>query len=516
MEERTIGKNEGIVEVDLWKVVLAIWHRIWFVILSALLGTTAIGIATYFFVTPQYQSSAIFYVNNSSFSVGDASLDITSGDISASKELVESYIVILKTRESLNDVIDYAGVDRTCSQMKNMISAASVNSTEIFEVVVTSPNPEEAEKIADAIAYILPKRISSIIEGTSAKVVDSAVLAASPSSPNYIKNCLLGFMLGIVFSIVWIVLREMFNITIRSEEDVAQACKYPILASVPDMLAPSKGKYYYGASRKKRKKQGLLGKKEETNFVGDNISFAAAEAYKLLRTKVQFSFADESDCHIIGVSSALAGEGKSLSSVNLAYSLSQLNKRVLLVDCDMRRPSVSDKLNVSSAPGLSNYLTRQIQIKDILQNYKDGDASFHVIAAGANPPNPIELLSSTRMEKLIEAFREYYDYIILDLPPVDEVSDAMVASKIADGILLVVRQDYCDRLVLNTSVRQFEFVDARIIGLVMNCTTEVGTGYGKRYGKYRKYYRRYRYGYSYASTSVADKETSKEQRENKA
>ena len=239
MEEKTIGKNEGIVEVELWKLVLAIWSRIWLVVLTGILGATAIGFATYFFVTPQYQSSAMFYVNNSSFSVGNTSLDITSGDISASKELVESYIVILKTRESLNDVIDYAGVNRTYSQMKNMISAASVNSTEIFEVVVTSPDPEESEKIADAIAYILPKRISNIIEGTSAKVVDSAVLPASPSSPNYVKNCLLGFMLGIVFSIVWIVLREMFNTTIRSEEDVAQACKYPILASVPDMLAPS-------------------------------------------------------------------------------------------------------------------------------------------------------------------------------------------------------------------------------------------------------------------------------------
>ena len=499
MEEKALGKNDGIVEVELWKLVFAIWHRAWLVILAGILGAMVVGVATYLFVTPQYQSSAMFYVNNSSFSVGDASLDITSGDISASKELVESYIVILKTRESLNDVIDYAGVNRSYAQMRNMISASSVNSTEIFEVVVTSPDPEEAEKIADAIAYILPKRISSIIEGTSAKVVDSAVIAASPSSPNYIKNCLLGFMLGVVFSIAWIILREMFNNMIRSEEDVAQACKYPILAAVPDMLAPSKGKYYYGGPKNKRKKQGFLAKKEEQNFVGDNISFAAAEAYKLLRTKVQFSFADESDCHIIGVSSALAGEGKSLSSVNLAYSLSQLNKRVLLVDCDMRRPSVSEKLKINQAPGLSNYLTRQIQVKDILQNYKDKDASFHVIAAGENPPNPIELLSSTRMEKVIDAFREYYDYIILDLPPVDEVSDAMVASKIADGILLVVRQDYCDRMVLNTSVRQFEFVDARILGLVLNCTTESSIGYGKRYGKYRKYYHRYRYRYSYSS-----------------
>ena len=508
MEDKVLNGNKEELEIDLTRLFMEIWHRIWAVILVAVAGFAIAIAGTYFFITPQYQSSVMFYVNNSAISVGDASLSISSGDIVASKSLVDSYIVILNSRESLNDVIDYSGLDCSYSELKEMVSASSVNDTEIFQVVVTNPDPAEAEKIANAIAHILPKRISCIVEGTSAKVVDYAVIPSMPSSPSYAKNAILGAMLGIIFSVGVIVIKTIFDTTIHTEEDITQSCKYPILAAVPNMSASSKGGYYVSSDKKrkkKRKKHLLKQDKAEQNLVGNHISFAASEAYKLLRTKVQFSFADESDCHVIGVSSALAGEGKSLSSINLVYSLAQLNKKVLLIDCDMRRPSVHQKIAVKSAPGLSNYLTRQVGISEVVQQYRQDDAVFHVIAAGTNPPNPIELLSSSRMKKAVDALREIYDYIIFDLPPVEEVSDAMVAAKLADGILLVVRQDYCDRSALTSAVRQFAFVDARVLGLVFNSTTDTGGGYGKKYGKYKKYYRKYRHNsYQYGGYRDSD------------
>jgi capsular polysaccharide biosynthesis protein len=234
-------------EIDVQELVSELWDKMWYLLVSAVMGAVAAFLITFLLITPLFQSSAMFYVNNSSLSVGDATFSIDSGDISASKSLVDSYIVILKTRESLNDVIDYSGVNRTYEELRSMISAASVNSTEIFEVVVTSPDPAEAEQIAKAIAYILPKRISSIIEGTSAKIVDSAVKATTPSSPSYTMNVLAGFAIGFALAAVFVMLQKLFDITIRSEEDIAQCCDHPVLASVPDMDAPSKGGYYYGA-----------------------------------------------------------------------------------------------------------------------------------------------------------------------------------------------------------------------------------------------------------------------------
>lgn len=483
MEDRMFEKNEEV-EIDLSRLAKALIRKSWLIGIVSVICALTVLLGTLLLVTPRYQSSTMLYVNNNSLSLGDAAASITTGDISASRGLVKSYIVILNSRETLVDVIDYAGVNRTYSQLRRMITAEAVDSTEIFEVVVTSTDPQEAEKIASAIAYILPKRISSIIEGTSAKIVDSAVVASRPSSPSYSRNALLGFLAGFVLSSGLIVLWVLLDKTIRTEEDVAQCSKYPILASVPDMVAAGKTGYGYSYDRDRKKNTvQTFGKK--TQIIGGGINFVAAESYKLLRTKLQFSFADESTSHVIGVSSALSGEGKSVSAVNLAYSLSQLGKKVILIDCDMRRPTLAEKLNIQKHPGLSDFLAGQCGLDHLVQLYhvKGDETAFHVISAGQNPPNPIELLSSARMEKLLVGLRDICDYVILDLPPVDEVSDALAVASNTDGFLLVVRQDYCNRQVLNATVRQFEFVDARILGVVFNCTKE---SHGKGY--YKKYY----------------------------
>ncbi len=498
MNEKMNKKNETV-EIDLKRLWKAVWKKFWIICLSAFLGAVVFLAGTYYLITPMYQSSAMFYVNNSSISMGETTLSITSSDITASKSLVETYSVILKSRTCLNDVIDYANLDYSYGELRGMISASAVNATEVFQVVVTSPDPAEAERIANAIAYILPNQITDIVEGTSAKIVDYAVAAASPSSPSYVQNVMLGFIVGLVLSACLIVLRSFYDVTIQTEEDVEQCTGHPILAAIPDMESPGKSTgYYYGRKRGGKHSKKILDFAEKKPIVGKDISFSAAEAYKLLRTKLQFSFVDEVACPVIGVSSAMVGEGKSVSSINLAYSLSQLDKKVLLIDCDLRRPSLSAKLPINKVPGLSDYLTGQVSMEEALQQcHVDDEGGFSIIASGHNPPNPIELLSSAKMAKAIERLREFYDYIILDLPPVGEVSDALVAAKLANGTLLVVRQDYCNTHALTSAVNQFEFIESRVLGILMNCVSEPDAGYGKKY--YKKYYRR-RYGYRYASS----------------
>lgn len=499
MNEKEFQKKDEV-QIDLQRLFAAVWHRAWLIVFVSVVFAVISFVGTYFLITPMYQAGAMFYVNNNSVSVGDASLSITSGDLVTSRNLVESYIVILNTRESLNDVIDYAGVNRSYSQVRDMLSAAAVNETEIFKVTVTGPDPQEAERIANAIAYILPKRITSIIEGTSAKVVEAAVVPASPSSPSYTQNTMIGLLFGLILMVGIIALREMFDVSIQMEEDIVQASKHPVLAAVPDMAASSKGGYDYSYDRKNKGKRktpaASHGHGKESVLIGRGISFAASEAYKLLRTKLQFSFTDDGNsCRVIGLSSALSGEGKSLTAINLAYALSQLDKRVILIDCDMRRPTLAEKLNIQKKPGLSSLLTGQSTFEGLIQpcSIEDEEGAFHVIAAGQNPPNPIELLSSTRMDNTINTLRSIYDYIILDLPPVGEVSDAMAVAEKTDGMLLVVRQNYCDRVVLSETTQQFEFIEAKILGVVFNCTAEGSGKYGKGY--YKKYYRRYgKYG----------------------
>ncbi len=508
MDEKTMKQNEEV-EIDLGRLMQAVLRKGWLVILVAILCTAIALVGTMVFITPQYQSSAMFYVNNGSLSLGNATISLSAGDISASRGLVNTYIVILGTRETLNDVIDYAGVDMTYGELKGIISAEAVDETEIFRVTVTHPDPVTAEKLANAIAYILPKRIDTIVEGTSAKVAESAVLATNPSSPSYIKNAVLGLVIGVVLAAAVIIIRELADVSVRVEEDIARVCEHPVLAAVPDMTVPSKGGRYHRAGYGDRTQPGAA--LQDSATIGTNISFAATEAYKLLRTKLQYSFADERNSRVIGVSSALTGEGKSVTAINLAHSLAQLDKKVLLIDCDMRRPSLATKLPINKRPGLSGYLTSQNHLDEIIQScgLTDAEDSFQVIASGHNPPNPVELLSSARMTRLLDKLQDIYDYIILDLPPVSEVSDSLAVAKLTDGMLLVVRQNYCDRRALSAAVRQFAFVEGRILGVVYNCTTEENNSYSSSYKKYNKSYSRYgrKYEGSYlAASKPAEKE----------
>ena len=173
MNDKIIERNEEI-EIDIRRVLEAILKKIWLVVLITIVAGGLAFAGTKQFITPLYKSKAMFYVNNSNISLGDASLSVTTGDISASRNLVKTYIVLLNTRSTLVDVIDYAGVDYTYGELKNMISAGAVNDTEIFEVKVTSPNPEEAKRIANTIAVVLPDNV--LFEAGAGEIIRKRLL----------------------------------------------------------------------------------------------------------------------------------------------------------------------------------------------------------------------------------------------------------------------------------------------------------------------------------------------------
>ena len=210
MNQKQTNENNEI-EIDLGRIFHAVLSRLWIIMIVSVIGAAIMFAATRFLITPLYQSSAMFYVNNNSLSVGNTSLSISSSDLVTSRGLVDSYIVILNTKETLNEVLDQADSDLSYGALKGMISAGAVSETEIFRVTVTSPDPAEAERLADAIAEVLPDRIGMIIEGSSAKIVDTAVKPSAPSSPSYSRNVMIGFILGFLFSAGLVVIREIFG-----------------------------------------------------------------------------------------------------------------------------------------------------------------------------------------------------------------------------------------------------------------------------------------------------------------
>jgi capsular exopolysaccharide synthesis family protein len=217
-----------------------------------------------------------------------------------------------------------------------------------------------------------------------------------------------------------------------------------------------------------------------------NLKFAATEQYKLLRTNLDFTLPEGEKCPIIGVTSANRGEGKSTTAVNLSYVLAEKGSRVLLIDGDLRIPSIAKKMEIESSPGLTDLLmgkgASMAEFQSaVLKNW-------FILPSGNIPPNPSELLGSRRMETVLNELREAFDYIIIDLPPVNIVSDALSISNLITGMIVVVRESYTEKKELERCFRQLKLSNVNILGCVMNVTRE-GSG---SYGKYKKY-RYYRY-----------------------
>ncbi len=216
-----------------------------------------------------------------------------------------------------------------------------------------------------------------------------------------------------------------------------------------------------------------------------NLSFAGAEQYKLLRTNLIFALPEEK-CPIIGVTSSVRGEGKSVTAINLSYALAETGKKVVLIDGDMRLPSVAQKMGIAGTPGLTDLLLGYESQHISVFKSKQLD-NWYVIPAGELPPNPSELLGSQKMARLLDVLRTEFDYIILDLPPVNLVSDALAVSKHITGMVLVVRQDYTEKRALDNCVRQLQTSNVKVLGTVFNGSRNSSGSYGK----YNKYYQPY-------------------------
>lgn len=247
------AKNENDeIEIDLLKLFRLLWsNALAIIVVSALLGA-AVFAFTFFLVTPKYEATSSMYVNNSSFSLGATSFSISSSDLSASNSLVSTYIYILESRTTVEDVIAESGVPYTYEELMKMLTTEAVTGAAAFNVTVESTSPTEAELIANTFAKLLPDRIAEIVDGSSVRIVDYAIIPAHRSSPSFVKNTAIGVLAGIVISSAWIIIaaliREQNDVVIRSADDLkAMYPEMPVLALIPDMHLSDKKGYYYSA-----------------------------------------------------------------------------------------------------------------------------------------------------------------------------------------------------------------------------------------------------------------------------
>ena len=245
-----------------------------------------------------------------------------------------------------------------------------------------------------------------------------------------------------------------------------------------------------GLFKKNNKEKAVfLDSSENKRTLHKNLEFTAIEQYKLIRANLDFTLPDNEKCPVIGVTSSMRGEGKSTTAVNLSYVFAEKGSKVLLIDADLRIPSVAKKLNIESSVGLADLLRgKDAELPEFESHMLD---NWYVLTSGNIPPNPSELLGSKRMEKLLNQLREKFDYIIIDLPPVNLVSDAISISSLISGMIVVIREEYTEKKELERCFRQLRLSNVNVLGCVMNESKSGNGSYNKYKKKRYKYYRYY-------------------------
>jgi polysaccharide biosynthesis transport protein len=308
------------------------------------------------------------------------------------------------------------------------------------------------------------------LKSTNIRVVEKAEVPQAPVFPRRARNLQLALLLGLAAGIALCLLFEHFDSTLKTPEDVKLHLGLPFLGMVPDVGAEPLPD----------------GPRKAPLFLKDPRS-KVSESYRVLRTNLIFSSAERSGRAVI-VSSASPGEGKTTTAANLAACLAQNGARVLVVDADLRRPTLHLHFGVGTTPGLSDVIVGKCEVADAIQS--SGFKGLRILTCGYIPPDPAELLGSARMKDVVRAVRGLYDWVLVDTPPLLAMADAAVLCSLADGVVLVVGAEISGKPAIQRAIEQVRSVGGRITGVVLNKVDLERNSfyYGQYYGEYYKNY----------------------------
>lgn len=423
---------------------LAIVRKRWTII--ALVTVVAVGLAALAtaLATPVYDARAQVYV---SISNAGSTNDLLQGS-SYTQRQVKSYTALITTPRVLQPVIDDLGLEMTPEDLAGTVSADFPPDTSLINIHARHPEPQMAAEIANELAQSLAGVVDELerpdegISPVAISTVREASAPTAPASPQPARNMVLGLLLGLAAGFALAVLRQVLDTRVRTADDIRALTDASVMTVVPEDSGST--------SRLP---------------VRDEPASIVAEAFRRLRTNLQFLDTAE-PLEAIVVTSSIPGEGKSTVAANLAITLADAGSRVVLVDADLRRPSVAEYLGIEGSVGLTTVLIGQASLEDVVQPW--GGGNLQVLPSGQVPPNPSEMIGSRAMAWVLAELRRRYDVVIIDTPPLLPVTDAAILARIANGALLVAGTHNAHRNQVLESLGSLEAVGARVLGLIVN------------------------------------------------
>lgn len=439
--------------------------RKWIALIIALIviAVAVSGGVSYFVLKPEYQTFTTLMVGKPKDYMTENKIEYN--DLMLNQKLVTTYGEIIKSRLVVDKVIKNMKLDLSYENFVNKVNVTLVKDTEIIKIQVSDEDPKLATMIANQTALVFMDSVKEIMHVENIQIIDEAQVPKNEVSPKPMLNMAIAGVLGLMVGVFLVFLLEFLDNTVKTPEDIERHLELPVIGAIPII------------------------KGEKLNLITlTNPKSPISEAFRTLRTNIQFSNIDE-DLKTIIVTSSGSSEGKSVMSSNLGATMAENDKRVLLIDCDLRKPRVHKVFNISNLYGLTNVLVGDKRLEDVMYTHASFN-KFNILSSGPIPPNPSELLGSKKIREFLDRVKEDYDIIILDSPPVGLVTDSAVLSTIVDGVLLVGAVGQVEIDHLKRSKDLLDKVNANIIGVILNKVPISGRSYYKyNYYQYQEYYK---------------------------
>lgn len=439
-----------------------ILHRNWILILILLILGLAAGAGYAALQQPKYVASTQLYV--SVHTEGAATGDLVQGTTFA-RQMVTSYVDVVSTALVLEPVIDELGLDDSVAGLSDRVTATTPLNTVLIDITVTDGDAEQAADIANTVASSFQDAVQETLEQPAVEgavspvqitVTEPAVTPTQPTSPNVRMLIILGGIIGLAVGIAIATLRTVLDNRIHTLHDIEALTDRPVLGGIAyDPEATKRPLIVHADPRSPR-----------------------AESFRSLRTNLQFLNVDAGP-RIFVISSAGPGEGKSTTTANLAIALAETGARVALVDGDLRLPRVADYMDIEGSVGLTDVLIGRIDVADALQKWGTND--LFVLPSGQVPPNPSEMLGSAAMDQVLAPLGEYFDYVLIDAPPLLLVTDAAVVGSKTRGVIIAAASGKTKKQELEGAVRSLETAGVNLLGVVVTMLPTKGPdsyGYG--------------------------------------
>ena len=444
---------------------VGVLRRRWLIIVTCVVLAVLAAVAVTLLATPVYTAQARIYLS----AENDSSKRGAQGVFVLTSEDLDTYVSILNTPAVLGPLREELGMS---PDEPIDVEAQVTGSTSILNITARSDNPEEAAAVANEVGPQLGAvagEFSTLLASSGQKVVSTPIQPATapstPSSPDPVRNIALALLAGLVLGVGLALLRSALDTRVRTEQDIKTLTDAPMLAGLP--------------LESKQQGIGLLS-------VEENPHGRHAEAIRRLRTNLMFVDVTTGK-HAFVVTSAMPSEGKTTTAANLGLAMADSGSRTLLIDADLRNPSVAKTVGIEGGAGLTTILLGEAEPEDVIQRF--GSTNLYVLPAGQIPPNPSELLGSVPMAELVSRLSHEYDFVLIDSPPVVPVIDAVIIERLTGGLLMVVGMDRTKKKDLTAALKQLNTVGATISGVARNFVSS-------------KQGNQYRYGYHAYEESV--------------